>query len=132
MFSDSGCTGLRTFIVPAGRLSYYREILTGWMTGETSPNIYDPAAGFSVCYINSDGSEYSTVSAEIASLITAPAATSLAGYSFVGWYKDTSLLNPWNFASDTVVSNIVLYPGYINLGVPQLTMTAKSYNSAAL
>ena len=132
VFSDTGCTGVRTFIVPAGSLSYYRGILSGWMTGETSPNIYDPAAGFSVSYLNSDGSEYSTVSAEIASLITAPAAPSLAGYSFVGWYKDTALLNPWNFATDTVVSNIVLYPGYISLGVPQLTVTAKSYNSAAL
>lgn len=132
VFADTNYTGLRTFIVPAGSMSYYRGILSGWMTGEASPNIYDPAVGFSVSYLNRDGSKYSTVSAEIASLITVPAAPALTGYSFVGWYKDTALQNPWNFAADTVVSNITLYPGYISQEVPLLTVTAKSYNSAAL
>jgi len=132
VFADTKYTGLRTYMVPAGSLNYYRGILSGWMTGETSPNIYDPAVGFSVSYLNRDGSKYTTVPAERASLISAPAAPALTGYSFVGWYKDKVLLNPWNFAADTVVSNITLYPGYITLQAPQLTVTAKSYNSAAL
>jgi len=130
--ADTNYTGLRTFIVPAGSLSYYQGILSKSITDETSPNIYDPAVGFSVSYLNRDGSNFSTVSAEIASLITVPAAPALTGYSFVGWYKDTALQNPWNFAADTVVSNITLYPGYISQEVPLLTVTAKSYNSAAL
>ena len=41
--------------------------------------------------------------------VTAPAAPTKAGHTFGGWYTDTGFTDPWNFASDTVTEDLVLY-----------------------
>lgn len=43
------------------------------------------------------------------SLISSPTAPSKNHYNFAGWYKEESLLNAWDFQSDTVTSAITLY-----------------------
>lgn len=40
---------------------------------------------------------------------TAPTAEESASVAFVGWYKDAAFTQAWNFAEDTVTSNVVLY-----------------------
>lgn len=42
-------------------------------------------------------------------LISAPTAPTRTGYVFVGWYKESSLTNAWNFTTDKVTANITLY-----------------------
>ena len=43
------------------------------------------------------------------SKISAPTAPVKSGKILVGWYKESSLTNHWNFDSDTVTANITLY-----------------------
>ena len=35
-----------------------------------------------------------------------------AGYTFVGWFKDSSCTAPWTFLLDTVESDMTLYAGW--------------------
>lgn len=41
--------------------------------------------------------------------ITAPPAPTRSGYTFAGWYKDSTLQTAWNFATDKVTENTTLY-----------------------
>ena len=47
--------------------------------------------------------------------LTQPATVSKPGYTFGGWYKDEFFAEQWNFASDTVTGDIILYAkwGYL-------------------
>ena len=42
-------------------------------------------------------------------LVTEPTAPTASGYTFGGWYKETGCTNAWNFSSDTVTANTILY-----------------------
>lgn len=37
------------------------------------------------------------------------------GYTFIGWYKEDSCINIWNFISDTVDTNMTLYAKWIKI-----------------
>lgn len=55
-------------------------------------------------------SQYTQMFVDNGSKITAPAAPNIAGYDFGGkWYKDANCATEWNFDTDTVTSNTVLY-----------------------
>jgi uncharacterized repeat protein (TIGR02543 family) len=41
--------------------------------------------------------------------ITSPEAPDRTGYSFLGWRKQSDLVYPWDFAHDTVTTDITLY-----------------------
>ena len=43
------------------------------------------------------------------SKITAPAAPSAEDWTFGGWYKEVACTNAWNFDTDTVTANTILY-----------------------
>jgi len=45
--------------------------------------------------------------------VSEPTAMTRTGYTFGGWYKESSFTNQWNFASDTVTSIITLYAKWI-------------------
>lgn len=38
-----------------------------------------------------------------------PASMTKTGHGFGGWYKESSLINEWDFAVDTVTENISLF-----------------------
>ena len=51
------------------------------------------------------------------SMITAPnSPIKEGGWEFGGWYKEPELKTPWDFASDTVTANILLYAKWNKLG----------------
>ena len=55
-------------------------------------------------------SQYTQMFVDNGSKITAPTAPDIAGYNFGGkWYKDANCETEWNFDTDTVTSNTVLY-----------------------
>ena len=55
-------------------------------------------------------SQYTQMFVDNGSKITAPTAPDIAGYNFGGkWYKDANCATEWNFDTDTVTSNTVLY-----------------------
>jgi len=41
--------------------------------------------------------------------VTEPPAMSRTGYTFDGWYKEAACTNQWNFATDMVTDNTILY-----------------------
>lgn len=43
------------------------------------------------------------------SSIAAPATPARTGYTFVGWYKEATCTNLWNFSTDVVTANLTLY-----------------------
>ena len=54
--------------------------------------------------------------------ITAPAEPTKTGYTFGGWYKESTCTTEWNFSSDTVTKNITLYAKW-TLEPPSVTIT---------
>lgn len=62
-----------------------------------------------VTFDSNGGSEVESIDVFSGQTITEPAAPTKTGNSFIGWYKDESLTNVWDFTNDIVTSNITLY-----------------------
>jgi uncharacterized repeat protein (TIGR02543 family) len=45
--------------------------------------------------------------------LSVPSAPTLTGYSFSGWYKESTLTNAWNLANDTVTSHTTLFAKWV-------------------
>ena len=58
------------------------------------------------------GRETPRLSVALGSTITAPLDPMRADYSFRGWYKDAACTQAWDFGTDTVTTDIVLYAGW--------------------
>jgi uncharacterized repeat protein (TIGR02543 family) len=58
---------------------------------------------------NLEWKTYSTGAAKYGETIYAPAAPYLEGYIFIGWSKNINFISLWNFATDIVVSDTILY-----------------------
>ena len=64
--------------------------------------------------------------------VTQPSAMTKTNYTFIGWFKEASHTNQWNFATDVVTANITLYAKWnynliipltdVNFVVPYLNM----------
>lgn len=50
---------------------------------------------------------------ETGSLIEEPIQPEAEGFRFMGWYKDQSCTKVWDFDTDTVQDNIILYAGWL-------------------
>ncbi|GLC79655.1 hypothetical protein LBYZC6_17690 [Lacrimispora brassicae] len=69
---------------------------------------------FTVNFDSLGGSRVNPKIAAPGSTIAAPSPGPIRdGYSFVGWYRNANGTNPWNFASDTVISNMTLYGKWV-------------------
>ena len=60
-----------------------------------------------------------------------PQNMSKGGDNFEGWYKETAFINQWNFTSDTVTQNIVLYAKW-GYSAPPTTVTVSNVPSTTL
>ncbi|MBQ5781964.1 MAG: InlB B-repeat-containing protein [Oscillospiraceae bacterium] len=58
------------------------------------------------------GSDVEKQTVTFGELITKPQDPTREGYTFDGWYKDIYLKEKWNFDTDTVTGNMVLYAGW--------------------
>ncbi|MDR0472506.1 MAG: InlB B-repeat-containing protein, partial [Treponema sp.] len=85
------------------------------------------ATKYTVTFNSNGGSEVAQIpNITPNTLITAPAAPTKTDLFFGGWYKDnTTFANAWNFASDKVTQNTILYAKWeklldkgIELGIP--------------
>ncbi len=76
----------------------------------TSPGNVAPAPDYyTLSFDTRDGSTISPITAVSGSLITAPANPSKTGYTFAGWFKNSTLTTPWNFTTDRLTENTTLY-----------------------
>jgi len=64
---------------------------------------------YMVTFNSQGGSAVSSQMVEQGDLINKPKNPTREGYTFEGWYKESSCTNAWNFTNDTVTSNITLY-----------------------
>ncbi len=92
-----------------------------------------------VTYVFNNGESNKVESVADDSLLPVPATPSRTGYTFVGWYRDSSFSQEWNFTTDRVTEDITLYAkwqinqysvkfNYNVSGVNPLLQT-KNYNS---
>ena len=51
---------------------------------------------------------------EVTVTVAEPAAISIEGYTFGGWFKDISFENEWNFDNDFVKTDTVLYAKWVS------------------
>ena len=66
-----------------------------------------------VSFYENGGSEVDDIVTDKGSQIGEPIPPAKDGFTFDGWYKDTDFENVWDFANDTVSSNITLYAKWI-------------------
>jgi uncharacterized repeat protein (TIGR02543 family) len=64
---------------------------------------------YKVSFDSQGGSAVSDIEAQYDATISEPLSPTRAGYTFSGWYKEASCVNPWSFSSDKVKSDTKLY-----------------------
>lgn len=64
---------------------------------------------YTVTFETSGGSAVDPVTVDAGSTVTKPADPMKSGHNFGGWYKDSTLQTPWNFANDIVTADTTLY-----------------------
>ena len=92
---------------------------------------WDAPTSHKVTFIPNNGDSNYMVEVLAGSLIPLPNNPSKEGYSFIGWYTDSACTRPWNFDTDKVDSNIVLYGGweiYVPPVPPDCNITFKPNN----
>lgn len=47
-------------------------------------------------------------------VISDPVEPTATDYVFGGWYKESECINAWDFANDTVTSDVILYAKWID------------------
>jgi uncharacterized repeat protein (TIGR02543 family) len=67
---------------------------------------------YTVTFNSLSGSAVSPINANYNTKIIAPKAPTRSGYTFIGWYKESSCINKWDFNA-YVVSNITLYAKWV-------------------
>lgn len=71
------------------------------------------------------GTEIDNISVMYGNKITSP-NTSKLGFNFVGWYKDPSFNNIWNFDTDTITKDTTLYAKYTLKNLSNLNISTSS------
>ena len=79
------------------------------VTGECSVTVTFVLKQYTVTFDAQGGSAVASVSVEHGKTFTQPSDPVRAPFSFGGWYKERECTTPWNFATDTVTSDMTLY-----------------------
>jgi len=80
---------------------------------------------FTVTFNSNGGSEISPKIVKSGEKITKPEDPKRSGYSFDAWYKNSALTNIWNFNTDVVTANMMLYAKWIKID-DKLTLILKN------
>ncbi|PGZ89007.1 InlB B-repeat-containing protein [Bacillus sp. AFS029533] len=64
---------------------------------------------YTVSFNSTGGSQVNSMTTNYNTIINAPTAPKRTGYTFSGWFKDSSGKTPWIFTSDKVTVNTTLY-----------------------
>lgn len=94
------------------------------MTSATTPDavkntwhssVYFASASniYSVYFNSNGGSAVATQSIESGELVTQPANPTKDGYTFDAWYSDIALTTAWDFSTDTVAGDMMLYAKWL-------------------
>lgn len=70
----------------------------------------EAVATYTVTFDSQGGSPVASITGVASgSTIAEPSAPAWPNHTFLGWYKQTSCVNAWDFGTDTVIGNITLY-----------------------
>jgi uncharacterized repeat protein (TIGR02543 family) len=78
---------------------------------------WEGIAKYTVTFDSKGGTPVSPVEVLDGSLVPKPDDPTKTAYDFTGWYKDSACTDPWDFAVDTVESDITLYAGWEKNGL---------------
>ncbi|NHC41039.1 hypothetical protein G6549_13765 [Bacillus sp. MM2020_1] len=86
---------------------------------------------YTVTFNSQGGSAVKSVKVNYNALIQTPASPTRAGYTFVGWYKESSGVNVWSFTTQKVLNNTTLYAKWVANPTNPTNVKAgsSSYNS---
>ena len=86
------------------RVSGHMTLYAGW----------EPVAptDYVVTFKPNNGGQNSVVVVPAGALVPRPTMPTMEGYTFIGWYTDEACTNPWNFDTDKVNANMILYGGW--------------------
>lgn len=91
-----------------------------------------------VSFASNGGTPVAEQSVSNGSLAVMPAAPTRLGYSFAGWYADSGLTDPWDFAVDKVTGDLTLYAKWVmasnsvSLNISQATIYTLQSKSSNL
>jgi hypothetical protein len=107
-------------------------------TGFTMPLWYGyPSAVFTEgkCTVNfnsNGGTAVAAIVSDPGTKITRPAKPTRSGYTFVDWFSDPDGLFAFDFANETVNTNLVLQARWLKTAMSGVTAKSASYNSTKL
>ena len=77
------------------------------------PTPEDPPKEFAVYFLAGDGIGVPAQTVLEGELVTEPTDPEKKGYTFSGWYKDSEFTEKWDFDSDVVTKNTIIYGKWI-------------------
>jgi uncharacterized repeat protein (TIGR02543 family) len=81
---------------------------------ESSPSP-SPTPTYTVTFDSQGGSAVNSQTVEQGGKVSKPTDPTKTGFVFNGWYKESGCTNAWNFASDTVTTDVTLYAQWMDL-----------------
>ena len=84
---------------------------------------------YTVTFDSQGGSTVAPMTVEYDNTITAPAPPARTGYTFQGWYKESSCTTAWDFDNDTVTADITLYAKWVTTTPIGVSAASASYSS---
>ena len=120
-----GCTGTEITGLAAGTAVMVRVKATGSAPHSEAASCTIPASEntLTVTFEENGGSavaDMDGLSYDVS--ISEPTAPTKTGYTFAGWYKESTCTTKWNFGSDKVTGDITLYAKW-TLKTPSVTIT---------
>lgn len=85
-----------------------------------------------VIFNSQGGTAVAAKTAQYNTTITAPTPPTRSDYSFQGWYKELSCTTAWDFATDTVTTDITLYAKWVSTTPIGVKAASASYTSATV
>lgn len=120
-YTDEACTSAWNFDID--RVTKAMTLYAGWQE--------ELKTEFLVTFQPNNGESNYTVVVPASSLIPPQASPTMEGYSFIGWYTDEACTNPWNFDTDKVNSDMILFGGwevYVEPVPPDCNITFRPNN----
>jgi uncharacterized repeat protein (TIGR02543 family) len=87
------------------------------------------ATTYTVTFNSQSGSEVASETVADGSKVSKPADPTRDGYTFDGWYKESTYITEWDFATEVVTSNTTLYAKWtsVSTAVTTETLTAVKF-----
>lgn len=115
--------------------AYYKLIFDVTVSGSTNRFVQFKSLKFyekhTVHFESNGGSSVDDVTVVKGNTISSPSDPTKTDYTFNGWYKEVGLVNPWNFASDTVTANTTLYAKWVSAAATMYEVTFDKNNASA-